>query len=183
MKGPPLGSRGTKANVTTARGPLGLRIRVFGQSGETGYLLAPIYAILLFWIGAGFEEYFRLADRDGGRPYPLWAAPLVGLVGAVVLFPFTWPIDLLLAGASLGLWWLLVARKLPESEPWRTVTRAREPPWDRRRIEIDREDAGLLLDLCAPGSTLEEPAITEENYRRFVVAQADAERQRRHEAR
>ncbi len=49
----------------------------------------------------------------------------------------------------------------------------------RKKIAIDREDADLLLGLCEPGSTLKEPSITADNYRRFVVAQADAERQRR----
>jgi hypothetical protein len=55
----------------------------------------------------------------------------------------------------------------------------REAPAESRRVEIDREDAGLLLSLCEPGSTLDDPAITPENYRRFLVAQAEAERQRR----
>jgi hypothetical protein len=101
-------------------------MRIFGQSGENGYLLAPIYTILLFWTGAGVEEYFRLADPDGSHPYPLWTAPLVGLLGAVVLVLFTWPIDLLLAAAALGLWWLLVPRKLPGSERPRSVARGPE---------------------------------------------------------
>ena len=159
--------------------PLWRRLRVFGQRAETGYLLAPIYTILLFWMGAGVEEYFRLADRGGGHPYPLWAAPLVGLLGAIVLIVFTWPIDLLLVVAALGLWWLLVARKLPSSEPPRSAARGHEPSWDRKMIEIDSEDADLLLRFCEPGSTLEEPSITGENLRRFVVAQAEAERHRR----
>ena len=55
----------------------------------------------------------------------------------------------------------------------------REAPAERRRVEIDREDTGLLLSFCEPGSTLDDPLITPENYRRFVVAQAEAERQRR----
>ena len=55
----------------------------------------------------------------------------------------------------------------------------REAPAERRRVSIDREDAALLLSFCEPGSTLEQPAITRENYRRFLVAQAEAERQRR----
>ncbi len=59
----------------------------------------------------------------------------------------------------------------------------REATAERRRVEIDRDDAELLLGFCEPGSTLEEPTITAENYRRFVVAQADAERQRRLAAR
>jgi hypothetical protein len=59
----------------------------------------------------------------------------------------------------------------------------RETPAERRRVSIDQEDAGLLLSLCEPGSTLEEPTITPENYRRFLVAQAEAERQRRLRAR
>jgi hypothetical protein len=96
--------------------PLWRRARVFGQSGRYGGWLLAAYVICLFWIGAGIEEYVRLADRDGGRPYPLWLAPLVGL--------FTWPIDVLLAAAALGAWWLFVARKLPASE---------EPPPFRRR--------------------------------------------------
>jgi hypothetical protein len=50
---------------------------------------------------------------------------------------------------------------------------------ERRKVEIDREDTELLLSFCEPGSTLEEPTITPENYRRFVVSQAEAERQRR----
>jgi hypothetical protein len=164
--------------VTDAGKPLWRRARIFGQRAETGYLLAPIYTILLFWMGAGVEEYFRLAD-PGGRPYPLWAAPLAGLLGAVVLIVFTWPIDLLLAGSALALWWLLVARTLPAGEPRRSAARGPEPSWVRKRIDIDPEDADLLLGLCEPGSTLEEPSITEQNYRRFVVAQAEAERQRR----
>ena len=165
--------------MTAARRPLWRRARVFGQTAETGYLLAPIYAILLFWTGAGVEEYFRLADRGGGHPYPLWTAPFVGLLGAVVLVLFTWPIDLLLAAAALGLWWLLVARKLPASEPLRNVAPGPEPSWVRKRIDIDPEDADLLLRFCEPGSTLEEPAITEANLRGFVNAQAEAERHRR----
>ena len=165
--------------MTDAGKPLWRRARIFGQSAETGYLLAPIYAILLFWMGAGVEEYFRLGDSGGGHPYPLWTAPFVGLLGAIVLVLFTWPIDLLLAAAALALWWLLVARKLPASEPRRSVTRGAEPSWVPKRIEIDREDADLLLGFCEPGSTLEEPSITEANLRRFVIAQADAERQRR----
>ena len=165
--------------MTDAGKPLWRRSRIFGQSAETGYLLAPIYAILLFWIGAGVEEYFRLADRGGGHPYPLWAAPLIGLLGAVVLFPFTWPIDLLLAAAALGLWRLLVGREPPASGPPRSVARGPEPAWVSKRIDIDPEDADLLLAHCAPGSTLKEPSITEDNYRRFVNAQAEAERQRR----
>ena len=159
--------------------PLWRRLRVFGQSAETGYLLAPIYAILIFWMGVGVEEYSRLADRDGGHPYPLWAAPFVGLLGAIVLIVFTWPIDLLLVVAALALWWLLVARKLPASEPRPSVARGPEPSWVRKRIDIDPEDADLLLGLCEPGSTLERPSITEANYRRFVNAQAEAERHRR----
>ena len=103
----------------------------------------------------------------------------MGLLGAIVLIVFTWPIDLLLAAAALALWWLLVARRLPRSEPRRSVTRGPEPSWVRKRIEIDPEDAELLLGLCEPGSTLEQPSITEENYRRFVNAQAEAERHRR----
>ena len=54
-----------------------------------------------------------------------------------------------------------------------------EPATARKQISLDPEDAGLLLSLCEPGSTLEEPSITEGNFRRFVVAQAEAERQRR----
>lgn len=100
-----------------------------------------------------------------------------------MLIVFTWPIDLLLAAAALGLWWLLVARNLPRSEPRRSVARGPEPSWDRQPIEIDAEDAELLLGLCEPGSTLQEPSITQENYRRFVVAQAEAERRRRLKAR
>ena len=165
--------------MTEARSPLWRRMRIFGQSAEAGYLLAPTYAILLFWIGAGVEEYVRLADPQGGHPYPLWAAPLVGLLGAVVLFLFTWPIDLLLAGSALGLWWLLVARKLPRSEPQLTAARGTEPSWVRKKVDIDARDADLLLGFCEPGSTLEEPSITEQNYRSFIVAQAEAERQRR----
>ena len=165
--------------MTEAGKPLWRRARIFGQRAETGYLLAPIYAILLFWMGAGVEEYFRLADRGGGHPYPLWAAPLVGLLGAIVLIVFTWPIDLLLAGSALALWWLLVARKLPPSEPRRSVARGPEPSWVPTRIDIDPEDAELLLGLCEPGSTLQEPSITEANLRRFVNAQAEAERHRR----
>ena len=92
---------------------------------------------------------------------------------------FTWPIDLLLAAGALALWWLLLARKLPRSEPRRSAARDREPSWDRKRIEIDREDTELLLGLCEPGSTLEQPSITKENLRRFVNAQAEAERHRR----
>ena len=65
-----------------------------------------------FRAGAGVEEHFRLADPYGGHPYPLWAAPLVGLLGAVVLVLYTWPIDLLVAGAALGLCWLLVGGRL-----------------------------------------------------------------------
>ncbi len=49
----------------------------------------------------------------------------------------------------------------------------------RKKIDIDPDDADLLLGLCEPGSTLEEPSITQDNYRRFVVAQAEAERHRR----
>jgi hypothetical protein len=49
----------------------------------------------------------------------------------------------------------------------------------RKKIDIDLEDADLLLSYCEPGSTLEEPVITEENYRLFLNAQADAERKRR----
>lgn len=169
--------------MTAAGKPLWRRARMFGQSAETGYLLAPIYTILLFWMGAGVEEYFRLAGPGGGHPYPLWAAPFVGLLGAVVLATFTWPIDLLLATAALGLWWLLVARKVSASEPRRSVAPGPEPSWNRQRIEIDPEDAELLLGLCEPGSTLEEPTITQENYRRFVIARADAERSRRLTAR
>jgi hypothetical protein len=56
---------------------------------------------------------------------------------------------------------------------------AAEPFEIRKRISIDDEDADLLLSFCEPGSTLKEPRITDENYRRFVVAQAEAERQRR----
>jgi len=59
------------------------------------------------------------------------------------------------------------------------LVRVPAAPAERRRIEIDRDDAELLLGFCEPGSTLAEPTITEENYRRFVVAQAEAERQRR----
>jgi hypothetical protein len=54
-----------------------------------------------------------------------------------------------------------------------------EAPAERRRISIDQEDAGLLLSFCEPGSALDDPTITPDNYRRFVVAQAEAERQRR----
>jgi hypothetical protein len=41
-----------------------------------------------------------------------------------------------------------------------------------------REDPRIRLDaisFCEPGSAFEEPVITEEKYRRFVVAQTDAE--------
>jgi hypothetical protein len=81
----------------------------------------------------------------------------------------------------------------------------RSETWALRRDALLREQAGLLEQLvrgprrprsdaaststgrtpgccsfCEPGSTLEQPTITEAaNYRRFVVAQADAERQRR----
>jgi hypothetical protein len=48
-----------------------------------------------------------------------------------------------------------------------------------RKIDIDREDAELLLSYCESGSTLEKPVITQENYRLFLNAQADAERNRR----
>ena len=68
-------------------------------------------------------------------------------------------------------WW----RSRAAGGPWEHA----EPSAVRKRIEIDPEDAGLLLAHCEPGSTLEEPAITEENLRLFVVAQAEAERQRR----
>jgi hypothetical protein len=52
-------------------------------------------------------------------------------------------------------------------------------PGVRKKIEIDRADVDLLLSFCDPGSTLEEPTITAENDRRYIVVQADAERQRR----
>ena len=68
--------------------PLWRRARVFGRSGRYGGWLLAAYVICLFWIGAGIEEYVRLADPAGGHPYPLWAAPLVGLLGAVVLVTF-----------------------------------------------------------------------------------------------
>lgn len=57
--------------------------------------------------------------------------------------------------------------------------RARPLVLERKKIDIDRADVDLLLGLCEPGSTLEEPTITPENYCRFIVAEADAERQRR----
>lgn len=163
--------------------PLWRRARIFGQSGRNGGWLLAVYVICLFWIGAGFEEYVRLADLDGAHPYPIWAAPLVGLLGAVVLVLFTWPIDLLLAGGALGLWWLLVARKLPKSEPSGSAPRPLRSAHALKRISIDPEDADLLLGLCEPGTTLEQPSITEENLCRFVVAQAEAHRQRRLKAR
>ncbi len=49
----------------------------------------------------------------------------------------------------------------------------------RKKIDIDPDDGDLLLAYCEPGSTLAEPSITAHNYRRFVVAQAEAERRRR----
>ena len=159
--------------------PLWRRARIFGRSGRYGGWLLGRYVIVVFWAGAGVEEYYRLADSQGGHPYRLWAAPLVGLLGAVVLVLYTWPIDLLLAGAALGLWWLLVARKLRKSEPLPSAPRSSRSAHARRWISIDREDTDLLLGLCEPGSTIQEPSITEENFRRFVNAQAEAERRRR----
>ena len=115
----------------------------------------------------------------------LWRLPLGLLTGLVLgaLCGAAVPVLGAIAGFAFGLCVCLQADEPgppgPRPAPAGRRPRSRAPDGETRRVDIDPEDAELLLSLCEPGSTLEQPAITEGNYRRFVLAQSDAERQRR----